>query len=467
MLAGAGRKHYYYSRDDAPADSQDIYVFIQSWDHLDEIVNLVGIDCYHSLGSQPLWEDLMPETAARYWARHLWQAIFNQIFRESSSELNFIDYRSKLPLVFKFIEGRDIIDPRDSITNESLQKSFEKTRDSVLRYLTESGRRCFIIIDSLDVYPVTSPRFSRILAGLLRCITNFADSYRNVKIYCCVPEEVEPHLFTHVANETRDLSPTTSYSRLHWKPFDLLKIVAERYREFLKIHLSSHISDDQEFLVSISNVDFSDRDNLMLFYGAIMPKYVTNRFGQKEDSIAYLVRHSQLLPRELILLFSRAISISHQETSSWRSITPAAIVKAVEESETALARQILKPYIAVYKELIVACESVLSELRPICSLGELHAIGKRMRKSVALETDNPWRTLYEMGVIGYIDPDKSNRKSAYYEYGLFHFNSSNPIRFANHLKYCVHPLFSGTWRLRRTSDMKFIYPSKIEEAYWN
>jgi hypothetical protein len=281
-----------------------------------------------------------------------------------------------------------------------------------------------------------------------------------------VPEEVEPHLFTHVANETRDLSPATSYSRLHWKPIDLLKIVAERFREFLKIHLSGRSRDDQDFLEKISDLDFSRRDNLMMFYEAVMPKYVTNKYGQKEDSVAYLVRHSQLLPRELILLFSQAIRISHSETANWRTITAGAIVKAVNESESALARQILKPYIPVYRELIVACESVLSELPPICSLSELHSIGRRMRKSVSEETDNPWKTLYEIGVLGYIDPDKSNRQTQYYEYGLFHFNSTNEIRFANHLKYCVHPLFSGTWHLKRTPNMKFIYPSKIEEAYW-
>jgi len=463
MLAGSGRKHYFYGRDDAINDNHDIYVFIQSWDHLDEIVNLVGIDCYHSLGSQPMWDDLLLETAARFWARHLWQAIFNQIFRDASSESNSIDYRSKLPLVFKFIEGRDIIDPRESITSETLQKAFDLTRDSVLKYLSATKRRCFVIIDSLDLYPITSPRFSRILAGLLRCITNFSDSYDRVKIYCCVPEEVEPHLFTHVANETRDLSPATSYSRLHWKPVELLKIVAERFREFLKIHLA----EDQNFIADISKLNFSHRDNLMTFYGAVMPKYVTNKYGQKEDSVAYLVRHSQLLPRELILLFSRAISISHQETASWRTITSSAIVKAVDESESALARQILRPYMPVFKELIIACEHVLSELPTICTLSELHSVGKRMRKSVSMETDDPWRTLYEIGVLGFIDPDESNRNTQYYEYGLFHFNSHNKIRFANHLRYCVHPLFSGTWHLKRAPGMKFIYPSKIEESYWD
>ena len=467
MLAGSGRQHYYYTRDDTEHDSQDVYVFIQSWDHLDEIVNLVGIDCLHALGSQPMWDDLMPETAARFWARHLWQAIFNQIYRDAASESSPVDYRSKLPLVFRFIEGRDIIDPKEAITNEALQKSFDRTRESVLEYLSGSKRTCFIIIDSLDLYPITSPRFSRILAGLLRCITNFTDTYKNVKIYCCVPEEVEPYLFTHVANETRDLSPVTSYSRLHWKPIDLLKIVAERYREFLKIHLPTVSNEDEDFLSAASALDLSTRSNLMSFYRNVMPQRITNRYGQKEDSIAYVIRHSQLLPRELILLLSRAISLSHQETGSWRSVTEKAITSAIEESEAALARQILKPYIPVYRELIMACETVLSELPPICSLSELHAVGKRMRKSVALETDDPWRTLFEIGVIGYIDPDTSIRKSDYYEYGVFHFNSLSPIRFANHLRYCVHPLFSGTWHLNRKPDMKFIYPARIEETYWD
>jgi hypothetical protein len=464
MLAGADHLHYYYNRDDVPNDHQDIYVFIQSWDHLDEIVNAVGIDCYHSLGPEPIWEDLAAETAARFWSRHLWQAIFNQIFRNSFSDTSPIDYRHELPLVFKFIEGRDIVDPRESLTNENLQRSFEETKRSILSYLKNSKRRCSIIIDSLDLYPVTSPRFSRILAGLLRCITNFNDAYQDVKIYCCIPEEVEPFFFSHAANETRDLSPSSSYTRLHWRPYDLLTIVAERYREFLKIYLRS--KDDQEFLAHLRTIDFSDRRSLMTFYESVMPKLITNKHGQDENSLAYIIRHSQLLPREVILLFDRAISLSYQETSSWRILTASGIVRAIEENEAALGRQILKPYLPVYKELILACEDVLSELPPICTLAELHSVGRRMRKTVSLETDNPWKTLYEMGVIGYIDPDQANR-SAYYEYGLFHFNSAYPIRFANHIRYCVHPLFSGAWRLQRKPNMKFIYPSKIDETFWD
>ena len=127
--------HYYYTNESTDKDEDDIVVFIQSWDHLDEIVNLVGIDCLHSLGNQPLWDELLPETAARHWERHLWETVFKQVYRDSFSDYAAHDYRTELPLVFKFIEGNDIISSDERISNSKIQKLFEETRDSVINFL--------------------------------------------------------------------------------------------------------------------------------------------------------------------------------------------------------------------------------------------------------------------------------------------------------------------------------------------
>lgn len=414
-----------------------------------------------------MWEDLSSETSARYWERHLWEAIFKQIYRNSFSDSKSFDYRTALPLVFKFIESSDIVSTNERVTNSTIQKFYEETRGSVIQFLKDNNIKCQLAIDSLDVYPIFSPRFSKLFSGFLRCITNMSDSSNNVEVYCCIPEELEPFLFLHTANELRDLSPLTSYSRIHWRPIDLLKIVAERYRLFLKVHHPIQTKSDTKFIQVIADFDFSIRKELMKFYSMIMPKKITNRFGQKENSLAYIVRHTQLLPREFLLLFANAIKISYEDRRSWSFITENSIVASITDLESALSRQILKPYLPMYSDLIENIQEILPELPPICDMSDLDIIGQRFNKDVLKKYANPWKTLFDIGVIGFIKKEDGDKDKEHYEFASFHFNSRSSIVFANHIRYCVHPIFSGAWHLNRTSDMKFVYPNKIDSDFWD
>ena len=210
-------------------------------------------------------------------------------------------------------------------------------------------------------------------------------------------------------------------------------------------------------------LDFSDQADLKVFFKAIMPDHIVNKHGQNEDALAYLIRHSQLLPRELISLFNGAIRLSYEETSSWRSITAGAVVKAVEETEDYLREQVLKPFRDVYPDLTDAIEAGLEGVHPICSLSDLHKAEQKLPRGVKREAN--WDIMYQMGVLGYIDPEKAESRRSYYEYGLFHFNSLHSIKFANHITYCFHPLFSSKLRTKRPPGMKFVYPAKIEDLW--
>ncbi len=274
---------------------------------------------------------------------------------------------------------------------------------------------------------------------------------------------MEPVFVARAANYLKDLSATTSVSRLRWKPVDLLKIVAERYRSFLKLHCF----DDKRFLQTISDLDFSSREGLKSFYTLVMPEFILNRLGRRESAVAYIIRHTQLLPREFLMIFDAAILRSHKLHGSWRYIEPEAILDAVAQQEPELALQVLSPYRTMYPDLIAAAKRVLPEMPPVCSINDLHKQGARLTKMTRHETDNPWETLFQIGVIGYVDEKATGQSSDRYEYGRFHFNSHRPITFASGRKYCVHPIFSGSWELQRTDQsMKCVYPADVKEIPW-
>jgi hypothetical protein len=251
-------------------------------------------------------------------------------------------------------------------------------------------------------------------------------------------------------------------SKLRRRPIDLLRIVAERYREFLLLH--SH--DDKKFTKSITKFDLSKRADIRDFYSLVMPDSIQNRLGRSESAVAYIIRHTQLLPREFLMIFDAAITASHKMRGSWRYIEPSAIVNAVEVQEPELAIQILSPYKTTYPELLSAAQEILPDMAAICTLNELDRVGARLSKMTRHETSNPWETLFQIGVIGYVD-ERMKDSSDRYEYGRFHFNSSRPITFAAGRRYCVHPIFSGSWELKRDNEnIKCVYPADIKEIPW-
>ena len=457
LSALSGRDEYYYTHKQPVATHDDFYIFINSWDHLARIVDSVGLDCRYSLGSEADWSSLLPETAARHWTRRLWMVIFEHVYRES---LDNTDLRSTLPKVIKYIEARDIITSEQELSDTYLNNLFDDVRDSVCAYFRLHGRRCVVVMDPFEEYPIFAPRFQKIIAGLLKAVNDFPLDFPETTIVCCIPEEVAPFFELQSSNHLKDLSPTTSVSKLRWRPIDLLKIVAERYREFLSLHLHG----EKEFVKTIERLDLSQRLALKEFYSLVVPENVINRLGREEATLAYIVRHTQLLPREFLMIFDAAIRHSHKKTGSWRYIDGVEIVRAIEEVEADLAKQILTPYRTLYQPLLESLRRVLPELPPICNLGDLDRLRPRFGKRTEREIDDPWEALFEIGVIGYVDEMANHSGNEKYEYGRFYYNSVKPITFANGRKYCVHPIFSGSFSLiRKDPTMRCVYPADVDE----
>jgi hypothetical protein len=466
LLAASGNHDYFSGRRNRGGDSKDFYAFVNSWDHLAEMVEKVGNDIRHSMGDDTDWSAVLAETAARHWSGRFWQEIFRQVYYQSRQGDDPRDLSSQLRSVIKYFTGADFLPRSAALNSENIHEATRKLRKEVLEYLQRENASCYIVIDSLEEYPVQSPMFRKVLAGFLKCVNEFADDNPRCKIICCIPEEIEPILREYSSNKIKDLTTAASVSRLRWRPFDLLRIVAERYRRFLLLQ----ISDDLDFISEIRGLKLSTRSELGKFFEMVMPKYIVNRFGQKEDSLAYIVRHSQLLPREFILIFSRAIVNSHAQKGSWRYIEPEVIVNSVEEQEPELVDQVMGPYGSLYPALIREAKAVVSELRPIFKKSDMDRLGGRLETAARHELySSPWEVLYEMGVIGYLEDHDLAQKHAFYEYGRFQYNSKSGISFAKDRRYCIHPIFSGTWKVRqaaRDADQKFIYPADVEVGIW-
>jgi hypothetical protein len=226
---------------------------------------------------------------------------------------------------------------------------------------------------------------------------------------------------------------------------------------------------DEEFYDDIADLDFSRREDVHALFHKILPTTVTNGVGIAEDPLAYIVRHTQLLPRHVLASFNAILSRNYQLTGGFRQVQEAAIREGVSHVQKIIATQILYPYERIYPKLIGACRELLPDLSPVCSFGAMKKIEKRFERRIEDDIVSLWDTLFQIGVIGRAvahTPSSGNvgaQKAERYSYGQFHFNIDGAFGMATDSEYCFHPVFSRAFGItRRNGDTRVVYPDNVD-----
>lgn len=440
--------------------SPDHVIPITDWTHFGELVRRVGREAMKKLGDQfdpdghLHTEDTIPAWEDAYWG----------VILE-----HFYSYASKQPrsgttysAVFDYANGRnDSLLDRGSSLEDALALR-KKAIDCILSNL--NGKKIYVLIDSIDEYPLRDRVFHRVFSAFLQSIGRFNSKHENIKVIACVPEEIGD-LATMFGIKRNQLKEHSGASRLRWRPIDLLQVLASRYRLTLKVH-----DKNTEFLDRIDELDFENkltlRKNLRLFFAHLLPDELVNQLGVSESPIAYIIRHTQLRPREILEIFNGILRHAFNDSSGYRTITSENIVDAVADVEDDLASYVTDIYHSLFSRLLVACDDILPEVPAICNGKTLDKVERRFKGRVESDVSNVWRTLYHMGILGYEDNSGNHHAetSERYVYARFAYNSRSPIPLANDRIYCFHPLFSKRFGMRKSGAYAFkvVYPAGIE-----
>jgi hypothetical protein len=334
------------------------------------------------------------------------------------------------------------------------KKLFSETRTHILDYLEKTGKELIILFDNIEEYPVENMVFRSVVAGLLRCLSRFSTMNQRASVVFCFPEEVANEVRQWSSNLLKDFRKSAT---LRWRPGDLLQIAAHRFRLFIREH-------DPSFHSVIEEYDFSRRDDLRKLYSQLMPAHVTNSLGQQEDSVAYLLRHTQLLPRHLILILNSIAARSHERTGGYRNFDAEQIVIGIRETEKNIAENILGPWRHLHNDLLMQVERNFADLPPIFSYGEFQKITKRFAKQIDLETYRILTILFQIGIVGRISEQgnkNASKERSIYAYGDFYFTTEDHGVFPTNAHYCLHPIFSRYFGSTRegSEDSRVVYPA--------
>ena len=320
--------------------------------------------------------------------------------------------------------------------------SADDLRSRLSGFLREKNIKAVVLVDSLDDYKLEVVPVQQTIAGLLKSVGRFNVVRRNMEIRFCLPSELYPEFVKYSSNQAKDISHVM---HLNWSARELVSVAAHR----MHIHISLMYPEEIQANPHIYEKDMVNRRNAIRLLRHVLPKYITNVSGEKEDCLAFLLRHSHLLPRQIIWILSTAIGInvSTYERPAYDMSSEALMTGLVDIREK-LWTEVCGAYSPRYPRAAEHCRIIVPELPNLFSDGDLHQVYNRFGKKISQLDGNDYhdfkRMLIEIGCVGakIRNGDADDR----YVPALFEYFIPGTLRPAANQKLCLHPMFSGVTR---------------------
>jgi hypothetical protein len=308
--------------------------------------------------------------------------------------------------------------------------------------ITES-RPLFIAIDSLEKYAVSNEPMMRATAGLIECASRMNRRYAHYGIHvkAFISAEIFPHL------EESAVSNPSKYIRkpvyLHWRPKDLMRLASWRLNEYFHKH-----EEYRQYYRSDVNWENS-KDVLDKVWIPRFGEYVVNGNSLKERTFPYVLRHTQLRPRQFVILCN-AIADTAFDRGRFPDFSRDILVSAIQENEQGLAGEVLNSYSKVYPnvgDIVRALEGL-----PMVFDGKLL---DRVGGSTASQWPNGdysqfgfRRILAELGIVGRVRSETDRNVAADFEYAI-----ESTLTLPQHTRCVIHPMFFEKLGIKSTHDV--------------
>ena len=294
------------------------------------------------------------------------------------------------------------------------------------------NRPVMVVMDNLEDLHVQIDELEKVLAGLFTAVgqVSRAPAGRPFGIQVCLPSELWDEIHRIAANPEKDFSG--NHLTIYWTADELLRLAGRRYRLFMQIHHPRQLEDLDRKAASGGN-----RDVALL--RAALPKTVVGGLGVEEDTVAYLLRHTQLLPRHLIQILNSVFTAPDQGSTPW-AVTPEAVRSGTQVAERLIVEGILAAYGRSFPFAARALRRLANRLTVCFPARQLRTIFNQegITKITGQDFDDFLEMLIKLGVLGV----KVNTTTRYNE-ARFQYTFDSAINAHEDLdELCFHPLFT-------------------------
>ncbi len=306
----------------------------------------------------------------------------------------------------------------------------------------------YVVVDNLEDLHRHLGTYAEVVTGLFRLVSRSEAGDRGTVPFgmrFAFPAELLTQLNALAANAEKDFR---NQQTIRWSASELIVIVGNRLRTFLDIYFPEAVG---QFNLPKTH-DPADRAAAGRTLRALLPERVVSALGVSEDPVAYLMRHTQLLPRQLILLLNKVMHRAVRAASPGEIpiATPAQVVDGVAEAEVVILNNILSSYEYAYPRIGAALEMMKSHITVVEPATRLHKIfNDASVKRAGLEFDQFIDGCFAVGALGIVSGERG--ESHLYTEGDFSYtyvNNLRPREDRDHV--CVHPIFSSILFDRRT-----------------
>jgi hypothetical protein len=322
---------------------------------------------------------------------------------------------------------------------------FDETRTAVLKAL-ESNKKTFVILmDSLDDFQLDIDSVARSLQGLLKFVGAMNKPRDVVDVRFCLPSEVYHRFIKLSSNPNKDFRRAL---KLQWTAGELLLLGAQRLMFYLAMY-------HEDFVKKLYPLDPSKRADALRLFQAVLPEKITNQSGVQEDTMSYILRHTQLLPRHFLILLNSIFKNPGSRDTSF-PVSQERIVDGIRQVEEFMVGEIFVAFKLIHPTAEATCKRCLPELGHKFTMGDLHRVFTRHGKAI-FGSDSLidfQRMLLEIGAVGRVIPGK---ESDLYIKGNFEYTVAHELVLSQDDELCVHPLFSGIFRGSGVQDRP-VYP---------
>jgi len=350
---------------------------------------------------------------------------------------------------------------------------------AVPRVLAQVARQPITIsIDTAEHYNINNSQIMNSFAALIEAASLFESYYSHkypvyVKVY--LPDESYSALVQrYISNPAKHVRNVVL---LRWRPRDLLKCVMHRLAHNVNRRL-----DWREVLPipDISRGLGSDEVVRTKMWNPIFGEYVKSRIGITENSWVYVLRHTQLQPRQVIRICNEII-LKSIKAGEFPKISAESIRSGIQAAEHACAEWIINSFKEVFPGFDMVVDALKNgpavikptELRSEI-LGRAAQIMGRVPKSIVANfedfedfsrtysKDGFLRVLIQSGILGRVVSRAENQRIIRAQ---FQYNTDQDISIHENEECVVHPMFCQF--LNRTMDSNDpwrVHPFAEDEA---
>ncbi|HMB24315.1 MAG TPA: hypothetical protein VKP08_15835, partial [Anaerolineales bacterium] len=410
---------------------------------------------------------VFPETLAELWETILWTCVFSEIRKQpllTPEKLSVVtDYLEKVgvresntvdDVLWKLANLFDEImnaSPRDGVAEilKHLDRvAFDHARNVVVDGLQASKKSFVILLDSLDDFRLDIESVSHSLQGLLKFVGSMNKPRDVVDVRFCLPSELFREIVKISSNPNKDFRRAL---KIQWTATELVLIGAQRLMYYLAIYHPA-------FVRTLDPLDLTKRSDALTLFSKVLPEKITNQSGFQEETMSYILRHTQLLPRHFLMLLNSIFrGLASGSDAKLFPISEDKIINGVRKVEEFIVSEIFVAFKLIYPTAEITCKRCLPELGHKFSVGQLHQVFTRHGKAVfggegMFEFQ---RMLIEIGALGRVIPGK---ETDLYIKGNFEYTVSHELTFSHDDELCIHPLFSGIFSNGGRKKERPVYP---------